>query len=237
MVDDIKMRAILVDDGDKDDMISKLIAEKKTIKEKNVRLASLLTLVTKKVSEMNNNQSNSLDDSKLIDMVNKMASLKKQSSSIEHMLEKSKIDSKVDELMKTLSDIDSRVETIETRLSAVHKINDIENKLNDVESLIKLHKRGGENPFGMLGNVGGDEKSSTKLSDLGKLGDASKSMSSDKGDKKVKTIKKLDKKIKASSKKSDKKEIKTVHKHSKAIEDVSNISKTMEHFVDKLYKH
>ena len=164
MADETKTKPKIIDDEDKDNMISKLISEKKAIKEKNVRLASLLNVVTKKISDTDNSSPQQIDDSKLVDILDKMALLKKQMSSIEHMLEKSKIDSKVDELNKTLSAIDSRVEDIDIKLAAVHKIPDIENKLNEIESLIRLHKRTNETPFGMLGSVGNTGKLKT-LSD------------------------------------------------------------------------
>ncbi|MCK5063044.1 MAG: hypothetical protein KAR23_03885, partial [Candidatus Aenigmarchaeota archaeon] len=164
MADETKTKPKIIDDEDKDNMISKLISEKKAIKEKNVRLASLLNIVTKKISDTDNSSPQQIDDSKLVDILDKMALLKKQMSSIEHMLEKSKIDSKVDELNKTLSAIDSRVEDIDIKLAAVHKIPDIENKLNEIESLIRLHKRTNETPFGMLGSVGNTGKLKT-LSD------------------------------------------------------------------------
>ena len=159
MGEEIKMKYIRVDDSEKDDMISKLIYEKKVIKQKNTRLTSLLNLVAKKISNTNDNVE-PMDGSKFSEIVDKMTLLKKQVSLIGHMLEKSKIDSKMDELNKTVLDISSRVEDIETRLSPVHKLGDIENKLNDLESLVRLHKKTNDNPFGMIGTIGNEDNKS-----------------------------------------------------------------------------
>ena len=155
MGEEIKIKHIRVDDSEKDDMISKLIYEKKDIKQKNMRLTALLNLVAKDISNTTDDVSH-MDGSKSSEIVDKMILLKKQVSLIEHMLEKSKIDSKMDELNKTVSDISSRVDDIESRLSAVHKIGDIESKLNDIESLMRLHKKSKDNPFGMIGVIGGN---------------------------------------------------------------------------------
>ncbi|MBW6461755.1 MAG: hypothetical protein K0B07_01795 [DPANN group archaeon] len=213
MADNTKIRYTVADDGDKDDMISKLISEKKIIKEKNVRLASLLNLVTKKISETNNDGCPQFDNSKLIEVLDKVSLLKKQVSSIEHMLEKSKIDSKVDELNKTISAMNSRVEDMESKLSAVHKLEGIENKLADVESLIKLHKMTGDNPFGMLGNVGGIKKPNGVKVDVMKEKVSSKKIENRKN--------KLDSDV----------------KHNVGDDMSSDISKTFGHIVDILHKH
>ncbi|NOQ38331.1 hypothetical protein GQ472_05585 [archaeon] len=153
MSENTEKNPIVNDDEDKDNMISKLISEKKMIKERNVRLASLLNIVTKKISDTNNASSN-INISGLSGIEDNITLLKKQISGIERMFEKSTVDSKVDDLNKAMSDLNSRVESIEGSLSPVHRLEGIENKLSDVESLIRLHKRTGDNPFGMLGNVG-----------------------------------------------------------------------------------
>jgi len=153
MSEDTEKNPIVNDDEDKDNMISKLISEKKMIKERNVRLASLLNIVTKKISDTNNASSN-INISGLSGIEDNITLLKKQISGIERMFEKSTVDSKVDDLNKVMSDLNSRVESIEGSLAPIHRMEGIENKLSDVESLIRLHKRTGDNPFGMLGNVG-----------------------------------------------------------------------------------
>ena len=236
LVDDTKIRYTVADDGDKDDMISKLISEKKLIKEKNVRLASLLNLVTKKISETNNNGPPQFDNSKLIEVLDKMSSLKKQMSSIEHMLEKSKVDSKVDELNKIISAMDSRVEDMESKLVAVHKLEGIENKLADVESLIQLHKKTGDNPFGMLGNVGGT-KTNSVADDATESDKPSKKPSTVSKNKKTNNIKAVGKKEKVPSKKIEKGKIKLDHAVKHDGDTPSDISKTFGHIVDILHKH
>ncbi|MCK5043093.1 MAG: hypothetical protein KAR51_03620, partial [Candidatus Aenigmarchaeota archaeon] len=153
MSENTEQNPVANDDEDKDNMISKLISEKKMIKERNIRLASLLNLVTKKISDTNNAQSN-INVSGLSGLGDSITLLKKQMSGIERMFEKSTTDTKVDDLNKVISDLNTRIESIEGSLSPVHRLEGIENKLNDVESLIRLHKRTGDNPFGMLGNVG-----------------------------------------------------------------------------------
>ncbi len=153
MSEDTEQNPVVNNDEDKDNMISKLISEKKMIKERNVRLASLLNIITKKISDTNNASSN-INSSGLSGIEDNITLLKKQMSGIERMFEKSTVDSKVDDLNKAMSDLNSRVESIEGSLSPVHRLEGIENKLGDVESLIRLHKRTGDNPFGMLGNVG-----------------------------------------------------------------------------------
>ncbi|MCK4808569.1 MAG: hypothetical protein KAS90_03030, partial [Candidatus Aenigmarchaeota archaeon] len=153
MSENAEQNPVANDDEDKDNMISKLISEKKMIKERNIRLASLLNIVTKKISDTNNASSN-INISGLSGIEDNITLLKKQMSSIERTFEKSTVDTKVDGLNKVISDLNTRMESIEGSLAPVHRLEGIENKLNDVESLIRLHKRSGDNPFGMLGNVG-----------------------------------------------------------------------------------
>ncbi|MBW6451374.1 MAG: hypothetical protein K0B02_01470 [DPANN group archaeon] len=173
-------------DDDKDSMIYRLISEKKELEEKNKRFASILEVVTKKMSTLNSNPtqalndkviddlvnrislklstqksntSNVLNDELIEDLVNQISLLKKRVSSIEHILEKANIESNFEQINKTLSKLSLGFETIENSLSRLDKVSVIENKLNDIEDLIRIHKRTGDNPFGMLGRIGKDSNS------------------------------------------------------------------------------
>ena len=250
MEDTIKTETKSENIGDKEDLIYKLIGEKKALEAKNKRLASILELVTKKIAHTDNNDSNNnsnngdlknddntANDANITnnpagkpenlntntnDTYNQIIILKKHINALKSTLEKTNND-EIKQLNTTISDFKSRFDDVENKLSELEKIKKIETKLVDIENSIILRKRSNDNPFGMLGTIGNEkqkEPETKKEKSTKETTDVSKSK---------KTANKHTKSLEPFM---DVKETKKQKKETKQ-ETISNISLGMKHLAEK----
>ena len=229
--------------GDKEDLIYKLIGEKKELNAKNKRLASILELVTKKIAHTDNNLTNNSSNdtpkndkntttnpagkpenlnTNTGDTYDQIIILKKHINALKSILEKTNND-EIKQLNTTISDFKSRFDDVENKLSELEKIKKIETKLVDIENSIILRKRSNDNPFGMLGTIGNEKQ---------KEPETKKEKSTKETSNVHKSKKTVDTHTKSLEPFMDVKETKKQKKATKQ-ETISNISLGMKHLAEK----
>lgn len=147
---------------DKDKIIQKLTEEKKALEEKNKRLASILDITAKKVSQLSSPASaTESQDAKSAQGGEDIpvSLIKKEIGSLERRIEKARDEQNSDQVNKLLSGLNARFEALENKIEGFNKLGDIEKKLEDIKSIISLHKAANDNLFGMLGKIGGSSDS------------------------------------------------------------------------------